>query len=198
MNQGLLERPENRQRHQIRPEQLSSELMRRLPLEFLKRQRAIPILLEKDEPAVALADPLNIEAYDAIVGILGRPCRRIVCPTPPRSSRPSAAATTSAPAKRATTSRPTVPEDRRQETAPAAGRLQHRPDPGGGPAQHRRQGPGDQAGQQDPVPRGPQPGQRYPHRALRAGGEDPLPRRRRPAEHPDACPRSRWPRSSRG
>jgi len=53
--------------------------MRRLPLEFLKRQRAIPILAEKGEPAVALADPLNVEAYDAIVGILGRPCRRIVC-----------------------------------------------------------------------------------------------------------------------
>jgi len=53
--------------------------MRRLPLEFLKRQRAIPILLEKGEPAVALADPLNIGAYDAIVGILGRPCRRVLC-----------------------------------------------------------------------------------------------------------------------
>ncbi len=79
MNQGLIERTENRPLHQIRPEQLSSELMRRLPLEFLKRQRAIPILLEKGEPAVALADPLNLEAYDAIVGILGRPCRRIVC-----------------------------------------------------------------------------------------------------------------------
>ena len=56
--------------------------MRRLPLEFLKKQRAIPILLEKDEPAVALADPLNLPAYDAIVSILGRPCRRIVCPAP--------------------------------------------------------------------------------------------------------------------
>ncbi len=79
MDQGLLERPENKQHHQIRPEQLSSELMRRLPLEFLKRQRAIPILLDKGEPAVALADPLNIGAYDAIVGILGRPCRRVLC-----------------------------------------------------------------------------------------------------------------------
>ena len=66
----------------IAPEQLSSELMRRLPLEFLKKQQAIPILLEKDEPAVALADPLNLPAYDAIVSILGRPCRRIVCPAP--------------------------------------------------------------------------------------------------------------------
>ncbi len=70
----------NKQLARIAPEQLSSELVRRLPLEFLKKQRAIPILLEKNEPAVALADPLNLQAYDAIVGILGRPCRRIVCP----------------------------------------------------------------------------------------------------------------------
>jgi general secretion pathway protein E len=70
------------QLEKIPPDQLSSELMRRLPLEFLKKQRAIPILLEKGQPAVALADPLNVEAYDAIVSILGRPCRRVICPAP--------------------------------------------------------------------------------------------------------------------
>jgi general secretion pathway protein E len=70
------------QLEKIPPDQLSSELMRRLPLEFLKKQRAIPILLEQGEPAVALADPLNVEGYDAIVSILGRPCRRVVCPAP--------------------------------------------------------------------------------------------------------------------
>ena len=53
----LIERTEQRQLQKISPEQLSSELMRRLPLEFLKKQRAIPILLDKNEPAVALADP---------------------------------------------------------------------------------------------------------------------------------------------
>jgi general secretion pathway protein E len=74
------ERTKPRELAQIAPEQLSAELMRRLPLEFLKKQRAIPILLEPNEPAVALADPLNLPAYDAIVSILGRPCRRIVCP----------------------------------------------------------------------------------------------------------------------
>jgi len=78
----LIERTENRQLQKIAPEQLSSELMRRLPLEFLKKQQAIPILLDKNEPAVALADPLNLQAYDAIVSVLGRPCRRIVCPAP--------------------------------------------------------------------------------------------------------------------
>ena len=76
----LIERTENRQLARIAPEQLSSELMRRLPLEFLKKQLAIPILLDPEEPAVALADPLNLPAYDAIVSILGRPCRRVICP----------------------------------------------------------------------------------------------------------------------
>ncbi len=80
MKQEVIRRTENRQLEKIPPEQLSSELMRRLPLEFLKKQRAIPVLLEKGEPAVALADPLNLEAYDAIVSILGRPCRRVICP----------------------------------------------------------------------------------------------------------------------
>jgi general secretion pathway protein E len=75
-------RTENRELARIAPEQLSAELMRRLPLAFLKKQQAIPILLANEEPAVALADPLNLPAYDAIVSILGRPCRRIVCPAP--------------------------------------------------------------------------------------------------------------------
>jgi len=76
----VAERTANRQLEKIPQEQLSSELTRRLPLEFLKKQQAVPILLDKGEPAVALADPLNLEAYDAIVSILGQPCRRVVCP----------------------------------------------------------------------------------------------------------------------
>ncbi|MBN2272172.1 MAG: type II secretion system ATPase GspE [Sedimentisphaerales bacterium] len=64
----------------ISPEQLTPDLVRKLPLEFLKNQCAIPITLEDGTAAVALADPLNIEAYDAIVGILNQPCVRVVCP----------------------------------------------------------------------------------------------------------------------
>ncbi len=64
----------------ISPEQLAPELVRQLPLEFLKSQCAIPIILAEDRLAVALADPLNIEAYDAIVGILNKPCMRVICP----------------------------------------------------------------------------------------------------------------------
>jgi general secretion pathway protein E len=58
---------------------LNPELVRKLPLEYLKKQCALPLLLENGRVAIALADPLNIEAYDAISTILGQPCGRIIC-----------------------------------------------------------------------------------------------------------------------
>jgi general secretion pathway protein E len=77
----------------ILPEQLNPELVRKLPLEFLKNQCAIPVILEGGQIAIALADALNIEAYDAILSILagknetikglwkpGKQCVRITCP----------------------------------------------------------------------------------------------------------------------
>ena len=64
----------------ILPEQLNTQLVRKVPLEFLKEQYAIPIMLENGQVAIALADPLNIEAYDAILIILGQPCTRVICP----------------------------------------------------------------------------------------------------------------------
>ena len=64
----------------ILPEQLNPQLVRKVPLEFLKAQYAIPIILEDGQVAIALADPLNIEAYDAILTILGQTCIRVVCP----------------------------------------------------------------------------------------------------------------------
>ncbi len=67
-------------KEKISPEQLNSELVRKLPLEFLKKQCAVPLLLENGQVAIALADPLNIEAYDAISTVLGQPCSRITCP----------------------------------------------------------------------------------------------------------------------
>lgn len=66
----------------IAPEQLNPDLVRRLPLEFLKKQCAIPVTLANGETAVALADLLNVEAYDAIVSILGHACPRVRCPAP--------------------------------------------------------------------------------------------------------------------
>ena len=73
---------EGQQLWKIAPEQLNPELVRRLPLEFLKKQCAIPIIMEDGETAIALADLLNVEAYDAIISILGRHCPRVRCPAP--------------------------------------------------------------------------------------------------------------------
>jgi len=67
-------------KEQISQEHLSSELVQKLPLEFLKKQCAIPLLLENGQVVIALADPLNLEAYDAISTVLGQPCSRVVCP----------------------------------------------------------------------------------------------------------------------
>jgi general secretion pathway protein E len=78
----LAERKTLRQLQKISAEQLNPNVVKRLPWEFLKKQCAIPVQLEGGEMAVALADPLNVEAYDAIIGILGRPCPRVICPAP--------------------------------------------------------------------------------------------------------------------
>jgi len=79
---GQAERIDGQQLWKIAPEQLNADLVRRLPLEFLKKQCAIPIVMEDGSIAVALADLLNIEAYDAIVGVLGQACPRVRCPAP--------------------------------------------------------------------------------------------------------------------
>jgi len=77
----------------ISPEQLNPELVTKLPLEFLKKQCAIPIVLEQNQLAVAVAEPLNVEAYDTILSVLaetpaaleglwepGQPCPKVICP----------------------------------------------------------------------------------------------------------------------
>jgi len=63
----------------ISPHQLNPELVRKLPLEFLKKQCAIPLLLEDGRVAIAISDVLNVEAFDAISNLLGRPCCRVIC-----------------------------------------------------------------------------------------------------------------------
>ena len=82
MNVAQTKRIEGQQLWKIAPEQLDPKLVQRLPLEFLKKQRAIPIVLEGGRTVIALADLLNVEAYDAIVSILGQPCPRVRCPAP--------------------------------------------------------------------------------------------------------------------
>jgi len=74
------EQVEGQQLWKIAPEQLNPDLVRKLPLEFLKRQCAIPITLENGQTVIALADLLNVEAYDAIVSVLGQAYPRVRCP----------------------------------------------------------------------------------------------------------------------
>jgi len=64
----------------ISAEQLDPELVRKLPLEFLKKHSAIPITLENGSVAIALSDPLNFEAYDSISTVLGLRYERVTCP----------------------------------------------------------------------------------------------------------------------
>ena len=80
MGTGSNAQPATKHIERILPEQLNPQLVRKLPLEFLKKQCAIPITLENGDVAIALSDALNVEAYDAIMTVLGRLCRRIICP----------------------------------------------------------------------------------------------------------------------
>ncbi|MBN2316737.1 MAG: type II secretion system ATPase GspE [Sedimentisphaerales bacterium] len=80
MSTGSDAQPTTQHIERISPEQLNPQLVRKLPLEFLKKQCAIPITLETGDVAIALSDPLNVEAYDAIMTVLGRLCPRIICP----------------------------------------------------------------------------------------------------------------------
>ena len=78
-DQELLKQLQIEHLESILPEQLDPELVRKLPLEFLKKQIAIPFLLGNGEVAIALSDPLNLEAYDAITTVLDQPCSRVIC-----------------------------------------------------------------------------------------------------------------------
>ena len=55
----------------ISADQLKPEWVCNLPLGFLKTQRVLPITDEQGEPVIAIADPLNVEAYDAVLNVLG-------------------------------------------------------------------------------------------------------------------------------
>ena len=62
----------------ISADQLKSEWVQHLPLGFLKKQCVLPIADDQGEPMIALADPLNVEAYDAVLNVLGSYCRRVL------------------------------------------------------------------------------------------------------------------------
>ncbi|KPK76924.1 MAG: hypothetical protein AMJ79_04960 [Phycisphaerae bacterium SM23_30] len=65
----------------IAPERIKPELLTRLPLDFLKKQRMLPIIDNEGQITVALADPLNVTAYDSVMNVLGRFCPRVLAPS---------------------------------------------------------------------------------------------------------------------
>jgi len=54
----------------IEPGQLRPQLLEGMPLQFFKEQHVIPIVRADGRPAVVTADPANIEAIDAVLGLL--------------------------------------------------------------------------------------------------------------------------------
>ncbi len=56
------------------------DLVRGLPLEFFKKHCILPVADQQGRVHIALADPLNVEAYDAVLNRLGRYCPRLICP----------------------------------------------------------------------------------------------------------------------
>ncbi len=77
--------PENQRDRQTSPQaidaaQVIAAAVKNLPLEYLQSQKILPIKLDNGEVVAAMADPDNLEAYDAVCMSMGRPLRKIVYP----------------------------------------------------------------------------------------------------------------------
>lgn len=66
----------------IPQERLDRELVARLPIEFLKRHKILPFDEKDGTVTIAVADPLDVMAFDAAVNILGQKCKRAICASP--------------------------------------------------------------------------------------------------------------------
>ena len=65
----------------IHPDHLDQNLLAQLPLDFLKQHRLLPLTVNQQR-AVALADPLTLEPYDALCNLLHQRLPRLLCPAP--------------------------------------------------------------------------------------------------------------------
>ncbi|MBN2589181.1 MAG: type II secretion system ATPase GspE [Sedimentisphaerales bacterium] len=63
----------------LNQKKFDKELVSNLPIEFLKKHKILPLGSDNGSTTVAVADPLDITAYDAVVNILGRSCKRVIC-----------------------------------------------------------------------------------------------------------------------
>lgn len=60
-------------------EKVCKELVTSLPIEFLKKHKILPFGDGDGTVTVALVDPLDVTAFDAVVNSLGKRCRRAIC-----------------------------------------------------------------------------------------------------------------------
>ncbi len=58
--------------------QIDDKLVKALPFEYLKKQLVLPVKLDSQTIAVAMADPMNVESYDAVMMRLGQFAQRVV------------------------------------------------------------------------------------------------------------------------
>ncbi len=79
-NEKNISQAQTRHLQTITAEQLDAQLVRKLPLEFLKKHNAIPLVLEDGTVAIAMSDPLNFEIFDSISSVLGTSCTKVICP----------------------------------------------------------------------------------------------------------------------
>jgi len=63
----------------IPQEKLDRELITSLPIEFLRKHKMLPCGDGDGAVTIAVADPLDVMAFDAAVNILGQPCKRAIC-----------------------------------------------------------------------------------------------------------------------
>jgi len=64
----------------ISPEKLNKDLVMGFPLAFLRSRHVLPLVEADGRITVAMEDPLDVNAFDGISNVLGRPCTRAICP----------------------------------------------------------------------------------------------------------------------
>jgi len=65
---------------EIPQDELNKELVLGMPFEFLKKHSVLPLARGDGVITVAMGDPLDVKAFDAIACVLARPCERVLCP----------------------------------------------------------------------------------------------------------------------
>jgi len=63
----------------IPQKKLNKDLVANLPIEFLKKHKILPFNGAEETVSIAVSDPLDVMAFDAVVKMLGVRCKRIIC-----------------------------------------------------------------------------------------------------------------------